>query len=168
MKDLITDASDAKFLALTGYKFNVVDAEGQCFTYVTATPNGQESPHFVRECSEQANDIYIGTVFDMENFRITKAVIDPCCDEVTLFERFWDQAKLPMGDMVGFHAEPYDEQAVSEASPSDTPDIDAKARKHHTATSKIHHLENRVDELHSQVSAILAQVDYIMRERNSR
>lgn len=161
---IITNSDDAKFLALSGYKFNVISENGgECYTYITATPSGQDSPHFVRECSDSQNDIYIGTIFDLQTFRTTKAVIDPRADEVIMFERFWVQALIPIGDMVGFHIEPYDEQSMEESAPIETPtsdvDLGSRARAHKTTSDD---LTNRMNEVESKLMAQQAQLDFIM------
>jgi hypothetical protein len=167
---IITNAGDAKFLVLSGYKFNVVDGNGQRFTYSTTTPSDKDTTHWVRECSDPQNEIYIGTIFDMENFRITKGVKDPRIDEVKLFESFWEQAKIPIGDMMGFHAEPYDERGLEAASPMDTPraatpsdtEMGNRAIKLVKLTQLCKELTGRISELESQVKSHQAQLDHLM------
>ena len=151
-ENIITNADDAKFLTLSGNKFTVISADGECFVYITGTPSGQTNPHFVREVSSEGEDVYCGTIFDMEKFRTTKAVVDPKCDEVTFFEAFWAQAVIPIGDMEGFHVEPYDtaEKSPSPALAESSTDDSSMAKR----AIAMYKLEARLELVEAQLNVV--------------
>lgn len=153
MPDEFRDAEDVKEIILLQYPFTIVDEQtGEAIEYKGNCPSGETSPVWIAEKgSGGSRGLFIGSIFEGENFRTSAKSPPDDNPSLLLFSRLWSQLQFP-GDLADLHV------TTGKGSANAKPSSDvAMGKRANSLVKDVAALEVRVCELEAQIKALLPE-----------